>query len=261
MNNKINTDINIIGGIPNYDIIYDVLRLLADNASAENIHELVVINNKYGFRTEEARGRFLRVIKSAFWQFNNSKHETLVSSLVKSEGFEKTKSFAIFWILGINNTLFENITKQAFVKAYFSGRVQINNDEIIAYLRHERETNPVIQKWSDTTIKTVASKYLTFLKKIDFLKGRQKKEFKYIQVDNNSLIYFLYLIKAVEPNQSDMLKSRYIDFLFTEKPSLINILKKVVFAEFFDIQTTGADLKIDLKFDYGEIIDAISSRA
>jgi hypothetical protein len=58
-----------------------------------------------------------------------------------------------------------------------------------------------------------------------------------------------------------MFKSRYIEFLFIEKASLINILKKAVFAEFFDIQTTGADLKIDLKFDYGEIIDAISSRA
>lgn len=261
MNNKTNTNINIIGGIPDYDIIYDVLRLLAENVPAENINELVIVNNKYGIRTEAARGRFLRVIKSAFWQFKNSEHETLIRSLFKSEGFEKTKSFALFWMLGINDTLFESITKQAFFQAYFSGRVQIKNDEIIAYLRHERETNPVIQKWSDTTIKTVASKYLTFLKKIDFLKGRQKKEFKYIQVDNNSLIYFLYLTKAVEPNQPDMFKSRYIDFLFTEKASLIDILKKVVFAEFIDIQTTGADLKIDLKFDYGEIIDAISSRA
>ena len=261
MDNSINTDINIIGGIQDYDIIYDVLRLLAKNVSVDNIHEIVIINNKYGIRTEEARGRFFRAIKSAFWQFKNNEHATLIKSLFKAEGFEKTKSFTLFWMLGINNTLFESITKQAFFQAYFSGRVQIKNDEIIAYLRHERETNPVIQKWSDTTIKTVASKYLTFLKKIDFLKGRKKKQFKYIQVDHNSLIYFLYLIKAVEPNQLDMFKSRYIDFLFTEKASLINILKKAVFAEFFDIQTTGADLKIDLKFECGEIIDAISSRA
>jgi len=260
MGKKINTNINIIGGIPNYDIIYDVLRLLAENVPTENINELIIVNNKYGIRTEEARARFLRVIKSAFWQFKNSEHETLIRLLFKSEGFEKTKSFTLFWMLGINNTLFESITKQAFFQAYFSGRIQIKNDEIIAYLRHERETNPVIQKWSDTTIKTVASKYLTFLKKIDFLKGRQKKEFKYIQVDNNSLIYFFYLIKAVEPNQPDMFKSRYIDFLFIEKASLLNILKKAVFADFFDIQTTGADLKIDLKFDYGEIVDAISSK-
>ena len=261
MTNKVNTNINIIGGIPDYDIIYDVLRLLAENLSAENIHELVIINNKYGIRTEEARGRFLRVIKSEFWQFKNSEHETLIRSLFKSGGFEKTKNFALFWMLGINNTLFENITKKAFFKAYFSGRVQIKNDEIIAYMRHERETNPVIQKWSDVTIKTVASKYLTFLKKIGFLEGRQKKEFKYIQVDHNSLIYFLYLMKTIEPNQPDIFKSRYIDFLFIEKASLISILKKAMFADFFDIQTTGADLKIDLKFDYGEIIDAISSRA
>lgn len=46
MNNKTNTNINIIGGIPDYDIIYDVLRLLAENVPAENINELVIVNNK-----------------------------------------------------------------------------------------------------------------------------------------------------------------------------------------------------------------------
>ncbi len=260
MNNSVNSDINIIGGIPDYNIIYEVLHLLAQNVPLGAIHESIVSNNKFGIRTEKARGRFLDVIRSAFWQFNNKEHEILIGSLYKSAGFEKTKRYALFWMLVINNTLFENITKQVFVKAYFSGRVQIKNDEIVAYLRHERETNPVIQKWADTTIETIASKYLTFLKKIDFLKGRQKKEFKYIQVDHNSLIYFLYLIKAVKPNQPDIFKSRYIDFLIIEITSLINTLKKATFAEFFDLQTTGADLKIDLKFDYGEIIDAISSR-
>jgi hypothetical protein len=118
MDNLFNTNINIIGGIPDYDIIYDVLRLLAKNVSKETVYDLVIINNKYGIRTEEARSRFLRVIKSAFWQFRNSEHEILIKSLFKSEGFGKTKRFALFWMLGLNNTLFENITKQVFEMNY-----------------------------------------------------------------------------------------------------------------------------------------------
>jgi len=239
MNKKFNTDINVIGGIPDYDIIFYVLNLLAGNASAETIHDIIVVKNKYGIRTEEARARFLRVIKRAFWQFENSNHETLIRSLFNTNDCYAIKNLALFWMMGINDHLFENITKQAFIKAYYSGRVQIKNDDIVAYLRHHRESSPDIQKWSDATIKTVASKYLTFLKKIGFLKGRQKKEFKYIQVDNYSLIYFIYLIQAVDPDQPDILKNRYIDYLFIEKSNLINTLKKAVFTEFFDIHSTG----------------------
>jgi len=258
---KLNTNINIIGGIPDFNMIYDVLYLLSKDVSVETLHNSVIKNNKYGVRTEEARSRFLRVIKSAFWQFENSEHEILIRSLFGREGFSKTKRLALFWMLGVNNPLFEDLSKQVFLKAYFSGRIQIKNDDIIAYLRYIREKNQTIKKWSENTLKTVASKYLTFLKKIDFLIGRQKKEFTYIQADNDSLIYFLYLIKAVAPDQPDILKNRYIDFLFIEKTTLIDILKKAVFADYFNIQTTGIELKIELKHSYGEIIDVISSRA
>lgn len=51
MDNSINTDIYIIGGIPNYDIIFNVLSLLAKNASAENIHELGGVQGRTESRT------------------------------------------------------------------------------------------------------------------------------------------------------------------------------------------------------------------
>ena len=262
MNRKTNTGINVIGSIPDYGMIFYVLGLLAESTSSEKIHDIIVVKNKYGIRTEESRGRFLRVIKKAFWQFRNQDHEILIRSLFKTDGCYNTKILTLFWMMVINDSLIENITKQAFLKAYFSGRVQIENGEIIAYIRHERETNPDIQKWSDYTVKKVASKYLTFLKKIGFVEGKQIKKFKYIQVDNISLVFFIYLIKAIEPNQTDILKSRYIEYLFIEeKQALINTLKKAFFTDYFHIHSTGMSLKIDLKFSHEEIIDVISSGA
>ena len=262
VNRKTDTSINIIGSIPDYNMIFYVLGLLTDSTPSETIHDIIVVKNKFGLRTEESRGRFLRVIKRAFWQFKNNDHETLIRSLFKTEDFYNTKNLSLFWMMGINDTLFENITKLAFLKAYFSGRVQIRNHEIIAYIRHERETSPDIQKWSDYTVEKVASKYLTFLKKTGFLEGKQKKVFKYIQVDNRSLLFFIYLIKAIEPNQTDILQSRYIEYLFIEeKRDLINTLKKAFFTDYFHIHSTGMSLKVDLKFGYEEIIDVISSRA
>jgi len=260
MDNSINTTINIIGSIPDYTIIYDVLQLLANDTPADIIRNSVILNNDYGIRTENSRVRVLNGIKNAFWQFKNSEHETLIRSLFQSDGLRNTQRFALFWMLGINNAIFENITINAFLKAYLSGRVQIKNDEIVAYLYHFRETNLDVQKWSDSTIDRVASKYLTFLKKIGFVTGRQKKEFKYIQIDDSSIIFFLYLIKAVDPNKPNILKNRYIDYIFIERSSIDKALRKAKYSDFFDMQTTGMDINIDLKYAYGEIIDAISSR-
>jgi hypothetical protein len=261
MNKTINTSINIIGSIPDYQFVYDVLHQLSKNTSENEINESVIQKNLYSIRTEESRRRFLRGVKSAFWQFKTSNHETLIRSLFKSIGFENTKRFSLFWMLGINNVLFENITTNAFIKAYLSGRVQIKNDEIVAYLNHFRETNEFVKKWSDSTIDKVASKYLTFLKKIDFIKGRQKKEFNYIQVDDTSIIFFIYLLKAIAPDQHDILKNRYIDFIFIEKNNLPIVLKRAKYTDFFNIQSTGKNLVIDLKYNFGDLLNVISSRS
>ena len=261
MDNTINTSINVIGSIPDYQFIYDVLQHLSLNASKDDIYESVINRNIYNIRTVESRIRFLYGVKSAFWQFKNNDQETVISSLYITSGLENTKRFSLFWMLGINNTLFENITINAFVKAYRSGRVQIHNDEIVGYLNHFRETNDIVKKWSDSTIDKVSSKYLTFLKKIDFVKGRQKKEFKYIQVDDTSIIFFIYLIKAIAPDQNDILKSRYIDFIFIEKNNLPVVLKKAKYTDYFNMQTTGKNLIIDLKYNFGELINVVSSRA
>jgi len=261
MDKTINTSINIIGSIPDFQFIYDVLLQLSQNVSEDEIYESAISRNTYDIRTVESRIRFLFGVKSAFWQFKNDDHEILIRSLYKSSGFENTKRFSLFWMLGINNTLFENITINAFIKAYRSGRVQIHNDEIVAYLNYFRETNDIVKGWSDSTIDTVSSKYLTFLRKIDFVKGRRKKQFNYIQADDASIIFFVYLLKAIEPNQKDILKSNYIDFIFIEKNNLPVVLKKAKYTEYFNIQTTGKNLIIDLKYNFGELIDVISSRA
>ncbi len=261
MRDSINTSINIVGSIPDYQFIYDVLHRLSKNSPENEIYESIINRNIYSIRTVESRIRFLNGVKSAFWHFKNNDHETLIRSLYKSSGLENTKRFSLFWMLGINNTLFENITVNAFIKAYRSGRVQIHNDEIVGYLNHFRETNDIVKEWADSTIDRVSSKYLTFLKKIDFVKGRKKKEFNYIQIDDTSIIFFIYLLKAIAPDQHDILKSRYIDFIFIEKNNLPVVLKRAKYAGYFSMQTTGKNLIIDLKYSFGELINVISSRA
>ena len=59
-----NTDINIIGSIPDYNLIYRALPLLISDPT--ELEKILVNDNEFDFRTEKSRKRFLSALKSAF---------------------------------------------------------------------------------------------------------------------------------------------------------------------------------------------------
>jgi hypothetical protein len=62
---KINSDINIIGGIPNFNLIGAALEHFAKGEGQLDLKELIVINNAFDFRTESARKGFLAAVRGA----------------------------------------------------------------------------------------------------------------------------------------------------------------------------------------------------
>jgi hypothetical protein len=61
----INSDINIIGGIPDFSLIEAALEYFAKGKDQRDLKELVVTNNAFDFRTESARKRFLAAVRGA----------------------------------------------------------------------------------------------------------------------------------------------------------------------------------------------------
>jgi len=61
----INSDINIIGGIPDFSLIEAALEYFAKGKDQLDLKELVVTNNAFDFRTESARKRFLAAVRGA----------------------------------------------------------------------------------------------------------------------------------------------------------------------------------------------------
>jgi hypothetical protein len=70
--NSYNTDINIIGSIPDYHLIYIALPLLLDNQ--KELETILVANNEFDLRTEKSRKRFLSALNSAFVSKNGKKN-------------------------------------------------------------------------------------------------------------------------------------------------------------------------------------------
>jgi hypothetical protein len=61
----INSDINIIGGIPDFGLIEASLKHFTNGKDQLVLSELVVTNNAFDFRTESARKRFLAAVRGA----------------------------------------------------------------------------------------------------------------------------------------------------------------------------------------------------
>jgi len=61
----INSDINIIGGIPDFGLIEAALEYFTNGKDQLELNELVVTNNAFDFRTESARKRFLAAVRGA----------------------------------------------------------------------------------------------------------------------------------------------------------------------------------------------------
>ena len=100
---KINSDINIIGSIPDYHLIYMALPLLLTNqVELENI---LVTNNEFDFRTEKSRKRFLSALNSAFISKNKKINELASYLIAYLKNDETSKALILFWLFSINNKL------------------------------------------------------------------------------------------------------------------------------------------------------------
>lgn len=253
-----NSNINTIGSIPNYDIFHLAFKT-AQSGSFEELEKALISNNEFNFRTEGARGRFFRGIRSNLLRFENSNQRELVRKLFEANGLEATKRFVIFWQMSLNNDLFYFITKELFLKLYFSGRTYFPVEEIEAYIGHLQEENEDLKKWSPKTVRSLCSKYLTILKKIEFLTGSKKKEVKHIQADSNTFIFFIYYIHSAFPETVNIYDSKLFEFLFMSKESFSERAKKIDNLKYYDFSYNGVELQLTPKLQPQELINVLSN--
>ena len=189
---KYNTDINIVGSIPDYHLIYKALPLLI--AKDDKLIKLLVKDNEFNLRTEKSRKRFLSVLNSAFINENTTINEFVGEIVGSKDVDDKSKALFIFWVFSINNELFRELNNKLFLKYYYHGRAEFPAKDVEAYLKDLINRTEELQgRWSENTISTIASKYLTTLKKLNLLEGTQKKSFCFIRVSDELIVCLIHL--------------------------------------------------------------------
>ena len=207
---NINSDVNILGGLSDFSLIGVFLK---ENAKLINDNKAQQLYTN--IKTAKSFKRFEKAINNTILKFKNSNIESIVRDVLDGEGISLESLLLLFWNASANNELLDYLNQKVYFPAYYSGRVTINNNEIVACLKELKQAEISIQKWSDSTINTTASKYLTLLKKFNLMEGGLNKTISHRYVSDKALTLFVYWLLAVE-TKSNILESRWIQYCFSD---------------------------------------------
>lgn len=235
---KYNSGINIIGSIPDYgSMIEYIIEEYTDDS----------INGSFQFRTTKSLKRFIAGINESVLSFKNNNHKKLFfDGLISSELPMNDKLMLIFWQMIYGNLLFHDISAEVFMKAVYQGRNTLSQEDIYSYIRHLKEKSTNELNWSEVTLKTIASKYLTIIKKLGLADGSLHKEIHYPLIGDALFVYFIRWCLCVNPTDRS-LNNPYMVFGFCDNTTLISRLKKIDLIQYWDITQIGDEVTIDLK--------------
>lgn len=258
---KYNTDINSFGGIQDYHMIHESLRSYFNGES--DLKKRFVEENIFGIRTEEGRGRFYRGIKSSILTFQNSYHEEIYRSFFSTLDQVLPYKLLVFWQLSINNRLFNIITKELYLKYYFNGKLSITGYDVFYFLQDlkERDEDFKNQNWTKKTTEPVASKYLTILRKLDLVKGVQKKKLLHVQISDQEFTLFLYLLIAIYGEGTNFLNHEFNIFSFVSNESFNERVKRVAQKGLIGMEFSGTKLSLKPIFKLNELADGLFRRS
>ena len=257
---RYNTDINIIGSIPDYHLIYKALPLLY--TQNEILTQILVTDNEFNLRTEKSRKRFLSALSSAFVTENKSVNEFIANLLTVEELDDIAKAIILFWIFNINNELFRELNNKLFLKYYYQGRAEFPTKDVEAFIKDLiNRTDELKGRWSDITVNTIASKYLTILKKLNLLDGAKKKSFCFITISDELIACLIHIYSLMNQQSANFLEHEFSQWMFISKDSILERLKKTGKKDWIKMSYTGSALRVESSFNNNNIIDGIFRRS
>ena len=248
---NINTDLNILGGLPDWNLINVFLK-----DSIATLREGGGVNTYTAIKTDKSVKRFAKAISGTFIKFCNLNVDSLVRNTLINEQISNDSLLLLFWNASFNNELLNYLNTALYFPAFYSGRISIKPDEVVACLKDLKEREIELKKWSDSTLKITASKYLTLLKKFHLMEGSLNKSIIHPYLNDKMFIFFVYWLTAIE-SKSNVLDSEWLKYSFCERAVFIERSMQKKFAKYFQLNYTGDKLKIETIVPYEKIYNAI----
>ena len=243
----INSDINILGGVPDYDLIRVYIAGEAKDKSSDEIQrEYTTI------KTEKAFKRFQRAIDKSMNSFKTSELKDMIQTFCNTESLDETMLLMFFWNMSLNNEMFAYLNEQVYFPILFSGRTIVTAEEVLACLKELKQGEETLQKWSDSTMSVTASKYLTVLKKLGLVDGGIKKKIVYKNLSDKQFLLFIYWLMQAE-DSTNLGDSRWMKYGFMEKQYFIERCLQNKYRVYINLNFNGEILRAEPKMTYEEI--------
>lgn len=248
----INSDVNILGGLSDLNLIRVFLDKTNRSEGVSGGHRAYT-----SIRTDKAVKRFEKSIRGTMLHFENDDVKYIITDCIKSEGMSSDSLYLLFLNASKNNDLLNYLNKSVFFPALYGGRIGIKSEEVIACLNDLKSKESSIQEWSDTTITTTASKYLTLLKKFNLLEGSTSKSIKHTFLNDKVFVLFIYWLISIE-GASNLTKSNWLQYFFLESDLFLERIMQKKYTKYYHMNYNGEQLRIEPVLPYQHIYNELT---
>jgi hypothetical protein len=249
---NINSDINILGSLPDWNLIKVFL-----SEDMDSIKEKGGLHTYTAIKTDKSVERFEKAIKTTLIKSKKPSLELIIRQSIKISATSSDTLLLLFWNASANNELLLYLNDKVFFPAFYSGRVSIKKEEVEACINELKETETDLKKWSKDTIKTTARKYLTLLKKFGMMEGSVNKSIVHPHLNDAMFVLFTYWIAAIS-EKPNLVNSSWLPYCFSEKQSFLDRLLQKKFSKYFNVVYTGDKLSIEPLIPYESIYEHIT---
>lgn len=244
---KINTDINILGGMPDYNLIRIYI---AGEAKDKTSNEIQL--QYTSIKTEKAFKRFQKAIDKSMNSFKTEELKSLIQCMCIEQVLDETLLLMFFWNMSLNNELFAYLNEKVYFPALYSGRTTLTAEEVAACIKELKQKEIELQKWADTTIDITASKYLTLLKKLELLDGSIKKKIIYKNLSDRQFVLFIYWLMQAE-DTTNIGDSQWMKYGFMEKDYFFERCLQHKYYNYIKVNFNGEILRVEPVLPYEEV--------
>ncbi len=245
----INSDINVLGSLKDWNLTKVFL-----SENMVSMKENGGIHAYTNIKTDKSVKRFEKVIRNTILTNQNIHLEHIVKQYILGSKSYSDKFMVMFWNASANNELFFYLNENVYFPAFYSGRVSLKNDEVVACIMELKQTEDSLKTWSDSTITTTASKYLTLLKKFGLMEGSMNKTIVHPYLSDEMFVLFVYWISAILDKQN-LIDKPWLLYSLCEKQVFLDRLFQKKFSKYYNVVYSGDKLNIETLIPYESIYE------
>lgn len=213
-----------VGGYLKLQEVYEVLDLFRQYDHDE-VRERIVRDNVLAYNTSDARTRVFSAVKRSFLEFQTKWRRKVFLDSINAVSEDAKREILLYRLCRRSFTTYQ-LTLKVLFPSYKNGMEYLEKNKILDFLDEKKKTTMSVGEWTESTLNKIATKYLTTMKKFNYLQGSQKKRINYFSPELESFTYALYdlLDRGKPPNK--IINSDRFKLFMLQKDDVMNYLER-----------------------------------